>query len=295
MKNPPTLHHKIVEELFKNRTLAIEELEEILSCEKTTLTKDLHTIIQFCSTELDDIDDDISYNLLYYTLFLLKEIKSENQLNLILDILKWSDDKIDFWFGDLFTEYYWCLIYHFGQHQIETLVDFLKQEEIETFCKEQVALALYQIYLKNYDKQNSISTIWTELLEFYNTIPENSENIDHTYLAFFVSYIFQPNDYQKGLIKNLYNKGYIDLSVNGDYDELFEIIETEKNCFTVFDINNEFIRFENRPVTNFNSKIFEDFNEYRNNQMPIILEKKANRNDPCPCGSGNKYKKCCLN
>jgi uncharacterized protein YecA (UPF0149 family) len=21
---------------------------------------------------------------------------------------------------------------------------------------------------------------------------------------------------------------------------------------------------------------------------------KANRNDPCPCGSGRKYKKCCL-
>jgi hypothetical protein len=275
MKNPPTLHHKIAENLFKNKTLTIEELEEILSCKKTTLTKDLHKIILFCSNELDDIDDDISYNLLYYTLFLLKEIETENQLNLILDILKWSDDKIDFWFGDLFTEYYWCLIYHFGQHQIETLADFLKQEEIETFCKEQVSLALYQIYLKNSDKQNSISTIWTELLEFYNTIPENSESIDHTYLAFFVSYIFQPNDYKQQLIKNLYNKEYIDLSVNGDYDELFKIIETEKKCLTVFDINNEFIRFENRPVTNFNSKIFEDFIGYRNNQTPIILEKKS--------------------
>jgi len=24
-----------------------------------------------------------------------------------------------------------------------------------------------------------------------------------------------------------------------------------------------------------------------------ITTKKANRNDPCPCGSGKKYKKCC--
>ena len=23
------------------------------------------------------------------------------------------------------------------------------------------------------------------------------------------------------------------------------------------------------------------------------MEKKPNRNEPCPCGSGNKYKKCC--
>ena len=25
------------------------------------------------------------------------------------------------------------------------------------------------------------------------------------------------------------------------------------------------------------------------------MSKKIGRNDPCPCGSGKKYKKCCLN
>jgi SWIM/SEC-C metal-binding protein len=30
-----------------------------------------------------------------------------------------------------------------------------------------------------------------------------------------------------------------------------------------------------------------------NPQKPISAEKKVGRNDPCPCGSGNKYKKCC--
>ena len=25
----------------------------------------------------------------------------------------------------------------------------------------------------------------------------------------------------------------------------------------------------------------------------VIAEKKIGRNDPCPCGSGKKYKKCC--
>ncbi len=26
---------------------------------------------------------------------------------------------------------------------------------------------------------------------------------------------------------------------------------------------------------------------------PIKVENKTGRNDPCPCGSGKKYKKCC--
>jgi len=26
---------------------------------------------------------------------------------------------------------------------------------------------------------------------------------------------------------------------------------------------------------------------------PVIKAKKVGRNEPCPCGSGKKYKKCC--
>lgn len=28
---------------------------------------------------------------------------------------------------------------------------------------------------------------------------------------------------------------------------------------------------------------------------PVVRDYKIGRNDPCPCGSGLKYKKCCLN
>jgi uncharacterized protein YecA (UPF0149 family) len=34
---------------------------------------------------------------------------------------------------------------------------------------------------------------------------------------------------------------------------------------------------------------------YEPPQKPFIrLEEKVGRNDPCPCGSGKKFKKCCL-
>ena len=28
---------------------------------------------------------------------------------------------------------------------------------------------------------------------------------------------------------------------------------------------------------------------------PVSRERKIGRNDPCPCGSGRKYKRCCIN
>lgn len=33
--------------------------------------------------------------------------------------------------------------------------------------------------------------------------------------------------------------------------------------------------------------LYDDF------EQPIVKEKKVYPNDPCPCGSGKKYKKCC--
>jgi SWIM/SEC-C metal-binding protein len=36
-----------------------------------------------------------------------------------------------------------------------------------------------------------------------------------------------------------------------------------------------------------------DLESLQVNQTRAVSTKKANRNDPCPCGSGKKYKKCC--
>jgi len=36
-----------------------------------------------------------------------------------------------------------------------------------------------------------------------------------------------------------------------------------------------------------------DVDKLLNPSVPKIAEKKTGRNEPCPCGSGKKYKKCC--
>lgn len=32
----------------------------------------------------------------------------------------------------------------------------------------------------------------------------------------------------------------------------------------------------------------------KSRHKPVVKVKTPNRNDPCPCGSGKKYKKCCM-
>lgn len=294
MKPIIKLTNKILERLILNQTLSDKDIEEILSLEKESLVDDIKELINRCKNNNELLEADASYNLLLFSLFILKEIdESPQHLKTILDILKLDENLIDVWFGDTFVEYYWILVYHFGKHEIQKLVSFLKQEEIYTFCKEQVALALYQIYLKNEEKREDISKYWTELLEFFNSLPEEDERVDYTFLSFFTSYISNPSDYQKSLIKDLYDKEYIDLTINGNFEDLFDFIEEERAIYTIYDVNNDAILYED----SFNSEFSDKFTQSFIDDVKKIVEDdkiKIGRNDLCFCGSGLKYKKCCM-
>ena len=53
-----------------------------------------------------------------------------------------------------------------------------------------------------------------------------------------------------------------------------------------FDKKGKSLKGWTNPATGKNTAI-------RSDKMPIIVGQKPGRNDPCPCGSGQKYKKCC--
>ncbi|MCB9034424.1 MAG: SEC-C domain-containing protein [Chitinophagales bacterium] len=290
--NIPKLNHTILEKIYFNKTLTNDELNNILSLPLESLIEDLRTTIHFCNSLFgSEVDfDEISYNLLLYALFILKEIEAKNQLDIVFDIIHWEDEKMDFWFGDTVCKYLWNIVYFFAYDDIHQLVALLKTEkEIDTFNKEEIALAIYQLYLKNEDKRTLISNYWTELLEFYANLDEDSNIIDHTYFAFFINYIANPNEQQKVLIKKLYDNNYIDYMVYGKYEDFLKVTEEERELVSVYKLNEDLIAFENRNSTENN--FFYNNDDYFTKQEPFVREtKKIGRNELCPCGSGKNIK-----
>lgn len=295
----PIFNHPIVEKIFFSELLSQEDLSIILKLDKKTLTEDLEKLIRFWLKHIDyfyDECEEYSANVLLYALFILKEIDAPNQLELILEVARIDNEYKYVWFGDCYTEYYWSLIVHFGYNQTEVLKENIKEIIIDSFYNEQVAMAMLQIFYRDETKHAQIREHWTELLEYYNQLPP--EKIDPTYLAFFVSYVNRPNDTQMVLIKNLYKKNYIDLSVNGTFEELFDFEEPLRKMITIFDIQKDFEKhqstqkyYEDYVIDDEDNLDFFDYLSARaGHSFP-----KTNRNDPCPCGSGKKYKKCCLN
>lgn len=78
---------------------------------------------------------------------------------------------------------------------------------------------------------------------------------------------------------------------------LFHLFTTEEGWEKVDNLSSVALKEEQDKISPTIQSLFEYFKEQREKEKtPIRRETaKINRNAPCPCGSGKKYKKCCLN
>jgi len=99
------------------------------------------------------------------------------------------------------------------------------------------------------------------------------------------------------------NKGVVFVS-KGIYtkDKLYQqcelyAYERKINNWFVIIIDNNFIDFEYFIYENKDNEVIQKkldgLKEYRLKQT-LNIQKKIGRNEICPCGSGKKYKRCCL-
>ena len=81
------------------------------------------------------------------------------------------------------------------------------------------------------------------------------------------------------------------------YGQRDPLIEYKKEAFDLFEnllskLKEDYVKIlMNLKVIEQNSKTIK--NEEKTDSKPITAEKKMSRNEPCHCGSGKKYKRCC--
>ena len=76
--------------------------------------------------------------------------------------------------------------------------------------------------------------------------------------------------------------------MDGINNELEEITDSA----TTLDSNNSLNKLD---VSSLDAATIKRLMDYQNRKPSVREYKKIGRNDTCPCGSGKKYKKCCLN
>ena len=131
---------------------------------------------------------------------------------------------------------------------------------------------IYDTVLKN--KTDLITGKVSELAKKYNTTPE-----------FFMGFLDGINE----SIENEQDLEKIEadtnISIKIDWEKLYyNMVQVEAHWLYNLQGWEDILPKEYRVKTQ---------KEYKKSKIVVNNEPKVGRNDPCPCGSGKKYKKCC--
>ena len=107
-----------------------------------------------------------------------------------------------------------------------------------------------------------------ELNSYLNSLDVNK--VRKEYFLGTLLILLNANIYSEEFLKELCHENNFSLTKK-QFENVYNIIDKYKNDIPIW--------------------IYNGYTKREVNSMP--KEKKVGRNDPCPCGSGKKYKKCC--
>jgi len=315
----PQFTHDIINELYRN-DLNIDQqiISEILSLPRKTVLEDLHNVVYDSISRFDVfVGKDIEWNpetheFLMHAVLLLVELKDDSSLEVLLDILRQDNDYLEVWFSDFLTDGFWELIYPFAHNKFNVLKNFLLEPNRYTFSRSAVSDVFMQMALHQPEKRGEISAWYKEIFEEWILRQDDDTIIDTEVIAFLVSDAVDLK--MKDLIPQiteLFTNGLVAKEVSGNleksllrineeikYDQKRKVFNSITERYNYF--LSSWIGYKNEDeheqYINLNSKGKEVVTDSLRNFNPQpIVNTKIGRNDPCPCGSGKKYKKCCEN
>jgi hypothetical protein len=227
-----------------------------------------------------------------HTIHLLALIRTGEAFGLFLDILRYRGEDL----GDWLTENVPGLLAAFGEDIIESLIEFTEDETLESFVRGMAVTGLAVLARKYPAYEDHVKEHLIKLLK--NTDDETFATIIIRPIAMFhdpsvLSEIRKAFDENK-IEEFMMNKKDINKIINGEYDDEFE-----RHTRDPLD------QFSRKNIGHLHSIHYGEPEEYDLGLMKRIIEepdieeiepaeKKVGRNAPCPCGSGKKYKKCCM-
>jgi hypothetical protein len=302
---PPVFNHPEIEWLYVNDIkIPHQKLREILSLPRETLISDLEKVLldaELRYAYLSESKEETHSWFALHAIFLLKELKAVESLPKVLAFLENDEEFLEIWLRDHLTSTVWQAIYELAISQIQLLADFLKIPSVYTFSKCAISEALCQIVLHQPEKKKEVEAVYADVFNFYANDDLDKNFVDYEFLGLAIGDCIDCGlKNLLPLISILHEKDLVDTSINGSFEDVEEYFRNPHKHNTKHKVLDIF-RLYNEVLTTW-AGYKEDKNTIkqlprRDMQPPLqqAVSNKVGRNDPCPCGSGLKYKKCCGN
>ena len=328
----PVFENEMIQELYHN-DLCIDPafIHQILLLQHESLVSDLHKMLYDSIARYKVFITDMNWNpetheFFTHGLSLRADLKDDRSLDVIFDMLRQYEDYIQTWFNDYLNDDFWEIVYQLGSDKLEKLRSFVFEPNRYLYSRTLISTVVQQIALNEPQRR-------TEVIEWYKSVideiverKEDKTIIDSKWIGFMVRELIDIQAIElTSQITELYNQGLVFKEIAGNLSDcMIEIADESKitrkkplfedtiDRYDYYRDNWHYYRTSDRDI--FGRKIVDKESSYEEvketcddvdndssyedvkDTTPLPVAKpKAGRNDPCPCGSGKKYKKCCLN
>lgn len=293
---------EIVENLKYNRDGIFQE-ESILEArkKKEEVTEELLLELEKVANDIERYHKDQTYFLPLYAMFLLAEFREKRAFPIIIKLITNDQKAVDDLLGDLITGDLKKILASTFDGNIDYLYDIITNLKLNEYVR---GAAFHALEILN--KYNIITN--EEIVEMIDKmLKAELKDDDSIVISDIVVYISENQIYDKvELVRNLYNENRVNIQMIGDYDQFIDDIYGKINYHSDKNMIEDTIKslswwacFNKNNDDNYNdiAEKMKNFikNEMKKEKQELTKTKELGRNDLCYCGSGKKYKKCCMN
>jgi SEC-C motif/Protein of unknown function (DUF1186) len=324
----PSFTHPEIKALYEySSEIPKEKIEQLLALPRNTLVDDLHKVLDDAMARFNYFHEkdwaEETHSFPVHALLLLAELRSKDSLKHALNLIRQDDDWGEYWFSDMITELFPMLFYKMIDNDLSILKSYLLEPNNGSFQRMVITSAMTIMAYHHPDKRSVCIAFLEDILnDFYENRDVYEDIIDIELIESIVSDLVELDSKESlPLIEKLYSEGMILGDMTGDLEDIKSDFSSNRERFFFFNkiptIQDDYEKLhewnrigsdednesEDERLEELKRKITENDNKIALNEAKITslqnkitqlsgISPKVGRNDPCPCGSGKKYKKC---
>jgi hypothetical protein len=233
------------------------------------------------------------YNLHFFAVFLLAQFREQRAFPKLVGFLHSNADELEFILGDILTENYHAVLCSTYNGDISLLQEVIENDAYYEFARIAAVKAYTCIVRDGHASRD-------EMVHYFHRVSRNLKDGDMGGANALVDVIVDEHIFELlPEAKNFYDRDLVSPFIYGSYDSFINLI------FDYTYNNDKKIHVDDVIAEIENWACYAPKTPPEPEPMPAVpppvpagtglkTKKKIGRNDPCPCGSGKKYKKCCL-
>jgi len=315
--------HPEVSILFqRSMRIAPEEVQALLGLPHDTLAADLRAILRHAVERFDayqQLEEEHGWqwdamSAPMHAVLLLAELPGRENLEAILGFVASDDEPLRFHLSDLLTEMMWEPIAKLAIGHFDRIAEFVRTPCPDVFARVAAAEAMNRVAWTWPEQVPAVAQWYKEQLIHFAQLPDGDPALDETIVAALIADCMdQEWTDLLPVIEPLFAMDRVELGYCGDWSDVQrhmlkprfrakrETVRPLAACYA--DMLSIEENHRQRQAEEEDMPLHVPERELWDHPFPdgslqplaphVRDKPKVGRNEPCPCGSGKKYKKCC--